>query len=250
MEASAVKGGCAQTMADDRPDFLTLDVTSMEIFRRSHPEITSSIQELLWLEWVLFSLVIHSNERFTSSTSICLREIHAYHHESVLFCMRGLANLALGLTRMACELSRDVLRFARDSEAEKIWWSRRTDKNKYKTIFKFSADSPVEQALLNIYRISSEHGVHGHIFFCDMDSANTVSLKGEQYIKLLPDEGQIMNALFLNLRALQYFIIAFLGAHGRVFFDSEDIALVKGAKQLRRSIFAFAEAFRSLVRPH
>jgi hypothetical protein len=107
-------GGHTHTMVTDRPQFLDIDVEAIKSFRSSHPYAASQTQELLWLEWVLFSLVCHSSASFTSLTAYSVNQVHEYHREASLLCMRGRPNIGLALTRMACELSRDVLRFARD----------------------------------------------------------------------------------------------------------------------------------------
>ena len=154
-------------MEPGQPQFLEIDVTPLEAFRNSHPEVASQTQELLRLEWVLFSLISHGSECFTAFTPYCVQQIHEYHREAALLCMRGPANTGLALTRMACELSRDVLRLARDKQAEASWSSRRIDFKKYKDLFKFHKDSPAEKMLFDVYKMSSDFGVHGHILFTE-----------------------------------------------------------------------------------
>lgn len=223
-------------MVPGQPQFLEIDVTPLETFHSSHPKITSQTQEFLWLEWVLFSLISHSTESFTAFTPYCVQQIHEYHREAALPCMRGPANIGLALPRMACELSRDVLRLARDKQVEASWSSRKTDFRKYKDLFKFRKDSPAERMLFDVYKMSSSFGVHGHILFTE--PIRVVQHVGRDFVRLRPEEYFTLTCLSLNIVAIHAFIMAFLLEHGQVFLNAEDPVINEDARKLSRDVCA------------
>jgi hypothetical protein len=157
-------------METDRPAFLTVDPTSISDFRHHAPDLAQSAEDLLLLEWQLVSLVAHMNDKFGATVNACIQQLHRYHIESCLLSMRNQSNIAMALTRMACELSRDILRMSEDHAAEKLWRDARhagSNDTSYKKIFKFRRTQASEEQLYNLYKLTSDYGVHGHILFTE-----------------------------------------------------------------------------------
>jgi hypothetical protein len=230
-------------MVEALRQFLKVDAAPIENFCSAHPKIAVQTEKLLYFEWILVSLVTLSHASFSGFTPFCLHQIHDYHRESALLCMRGQANVGLSLTRMACELSRDVLRFARDNETEKIWLSRRDDNKTYKKIFKFNMDIPEERMLFDIYELASAFGVHGHFFFMEREAFSKLSYRGEEFMLHHPDQDPMKIFLSLNLTAIICFVMAFLCEHGKAFVDSGDPDTVSDAKLLAHHVFIFMQSF-------
>ena len=65
--------------------------------------------------------------------------------------------------RLAAELSRDVIRIADDEKLRVVWLERENKPNEYRKHFKFTEQSPDEEAVHMVYKFASKFGVHGHV---------------------------------------------------------------------------------------
>jgi hypothetical protein len=93
-------------MKQIRPTFLLIRTAAISEFRARNLQLITLGEQLLWLEWQLCSLVAHLDNNFSPIVVTCMQQLHDYHRESLLLCMRQRGNIALALTRMACELAR------------------------------------------------------------------------------------------------------------------------------------------------
>lgn len=234
-------------MEADQPKFLDIDVKSLEKFKSANAGLAAQAQELLWLEWMLVSLINHHIEAFTAFTSFCMQQVHEYHREAALLCMRGRANTGLALTRMACELSRDILRFARSDDLANRWKSLKAGSPEYRRFFKFKEDSPAEKGLFDIYKIASAYGIHGHIWFPDRDPVANVMVGERDHVMLRSSPTFIVDCMLFNLGSIQLSILAFLDEHCQVFIKSTNPDLITYAKQLVKDILAVKLSWKDTV---
>lgn len=140
---------------------IQFDTEPMRKFRARNSHLVALGEDLLWLEWQLCSLVAHLDSVFTPIMRMGMQQLHAYHREACLLCMRGQATIALALVRMACELSRDLILISRDPKAEQLWLDREEQDNQYRKHFQFDKlTSPLGSALKDLYKFGCRFGVH------------------------------------------------------------------------------------------
>jgi hypothetical protein len=176
---------------------------------------------VLLLEWQLVSLISHMDDKFSAMVCMCIQQLHRYHIESCLLSMRAHPNTAMALTRMACELSRDILRMSESHDAEMLWCASRKSRNDkaYKKVFRFKTDDPSENALYNLYDITSDWGVHGHILET-VESGRFVSITNREFVLMEADKESTVSSFALNLSGIQFFMLAFLAKHKQIFLDA------------------------------
>jgi hypothetical protein len=220
-----------------RPTFLLIRTAPITEFRARNPQIIALGERLLWLEWQLCSLVAHLDTNFSPIVITCMQQLHEYHRESLLLCMRKHANMALALTRMSCELARDVSRMAQDPEAEKLWLAREEEERQYKKLFRFDQfKSPMGQKLFGLYKLSSRHGVHGHMSFTDDTPIKRLVIGSKEFLGLAPDRKFVMSCFNLSLSAIEAFMYVFLTEHDQPFRNASDLEIRTGASQIVREL--------------
>jgi hypothetical protein len=225
-------------MKQNRPSFLVLNTEPIHQFREGNSKLTALGEDLLWLEWQLCSLVAHLGHAFTPITAMCMQQLHDYHREASLLCMRDRANVALALVRMACELSRDLVLMSRDPTAEQLWLDREDLGKQYRKHFRFDRlTSPVGSALRDLYKIGCRFGVrcrfgvHGHVHYTD-EPTERVSNAGKEFLLLPANHSVTLSCYSLNLAAMQTFMYAFLEQHSDPFRTAADIEIRAGASQI------------------
>jgi hypothetical protein len=223
-------------MKQHRPTFQVLCTELMRKFRKRNSHLVALGEDLLWIEWQLCSLVAHLDSVFTPVTTMAMQQLHAYHREACLLCIRDQANVGLALVRMACELSRDLLLMARDPQAEKLWLGREEQGNQYRKLFRFDELTPsLGAALKDLYKIGCRFGVHGHMHFSDAP-ADRVTILGREFLLVPSDRNIALSSYSLNLAAIQLFTFAFLDQHGDPFRTASDTRIRDTAAQIVRHL--------------
>jgi hypothetical protein len=216
---------------DYNTDFLSLDTKSVDDFRICQVSRAERLQELLSAEWALASLVAYSEKTFMISAVTAIQQLHDYHRESALLCIRKRPNVALALTRMACELARDTLIIAQNKETESIWINRETEKENYRRMFRFNESSGPEKALRNLYKITSQFGVHGHQSI-SLPTGEIIKLADKEFFRSSIDQSWLLNCLDINSMSIELFVLAFLERHGRPLFESSDSRVSSDARKI------------------
>lgn len=192
-----------------RPTFLVGSTEHIRSYRKSNPHTVRTGEDLLWLEWQLVSEIACSENKYLANILVHAQELHNYHHEACLSSMRMKPNIGLALTRMACELSRDVIIMAGDLASQELWWNREDRNSAYKKIFRFDRiNSPIGSTMHDLYKIGSQFGVHGHINPLDMKSFPIKHNNRVIQSKINP--GFIDSCIDLSLVAIQSYIISFV----------------------------------------
>jgi hypothetical protein len=191
----------------------------MDEFAKGNPEIVSQTEELLFLLWRVCSITAHPSCKLTVSAIVSIQQIHEYCREAAILCMRSHPNVGLALVRLACELSRDVIRMAADARAEAVWNEKTTKKQAYRDKFKFNL--PKERILFDIYKISSEFGVHGHRKLTNK-TGEVLKIYEEDYVILQTSKEFIISCLKFNLATMHAFVLLFLNEHERYLKGSID----------------------------
>ena len=162
-----------------------------------------------------------------------MQQLHDYHREACLLCMRDRANIALALVRMACELSRDLILMSRNANAEQVWLGREEkQRDQYTKQFRFDKlTSPLGSELWNLYKIGCRFGVHGHMHFTE-EPADRVTIAEKEFLLLPPDRNFSISCYSLTLAAIQAFMYAFLEQHGDPFRTAVDVGIRENVAQI------------------
>lgn len=207
----------------------------------------AAAEDLLWYAWQISSMIGHLDDLFTVGAIVGVQELHEYHRQSCLLTVQGAPNIGMALTRMGCELSRDILTMARDKELERLWWQSRSKKTKrFRKAFRFG-ETGAEGGLHKLYNIASSFGVHGHILPV-VEQGSFTSLAGKEFTRLGADPSWIEQSFGMNLSGLQLFLLAFLVRHGEVFASCEDEDVRADAKSMAQAIPTINIDFKGAVR--
>ena len=216
---------------DMEMDFLDLHTDVIDRFRANQANRVGRLQELLMAEWALASLVAYSESIYTQSAVLAVQQLHDYHREAALLSIRKRPNVSLALTRMACELARDTLVFVRNEKTEGIWIKREVEKDVYRRMFRFDEKSSPEKGLRNLYKLTSQFGVHGHQAITS-PVGDTITISGKSFIRNSIDEEYILQCFDLNLMSIELFLLAFLERHGKPLFESTEQSVGEDARKI------------------
>jgi hypothetical protein len=95
----------------------------------------------------------------------------------------------------------------------------KTEMIKYKKVFKFRTDDSYEKALYDLYNITSDWGIHGHILQT-VESGRVVTITNKELVVMHTDEKSTIRSFAMNLASIQSFMLAFLIKHQQIFLDA------------------------------
>ena len=200
---------------------------------RSETVLVSLAERLLILERELVNIMLLEKLAFSYLPIVGVQQLHDYHREAVLLCLRHHSNIGLALTRMACELGRDVILFATDDGLQRIWLQREdAQRREYRERFRFDAIAGRGSALYDLYKLSSQFGVHGHWKQTET-VGKTFQVSGMSFIELKPDKRASVESLRIAACSVQLFVLDFLTHNRRFLLDGCD---AEGRERLSRLV--------------
>lgn len=201
----------------NRRKFVRLYEEEVEINIEKFRLFAEKSENLLGLIWSLHNIIVLNSDRFSMSTPIAVSGVHSYLRHAALMSFQREPNIGLALTRMACELARDVIIFSNDRKLEHLWFSRSSGSRKgYQQKFRFCEIGSVGKALYTYYKKTSEFGVHGHYFFSSSIGA-IENVSGENFIRMGVSNDFIKSALTTTIHVGHLFLIGFLTENGEIF---------------------------------
>ncbi|MFB9985332.1 hypothetical protein ACFSQQ_09595 [Mesorhizobium kowhaii] len=193
-----------------RPTFLVLSTEPISEFRKQNKTLISAGEDLLWLEWQLISIVLLAGDVFAPTARLALQELHSYHREACLLAMRKSPNVGLAMTRMACELSRDLILLILDKDMDALWHNREADSKRYRQEFRFDRIEGVfADKFYELYKLSSRFGVHGHTNLLQTPNLGSKSSLGD-HLTVQIDGNFVLSSYVLALRSIEMFLHSFL----------------------------------------
>ena len=100
---------------------------------------------------------------YPSEFYLMLNRIRKYHWSSVFLILQKDIDAGFALLRMMAELTRDIYAIAHKPELIAVWRNREEDFRNYRNNFKFDKSHTPSCMVMDIYKIFSRYGVHGHM---------------------------------------------------------------------------------------
>jgi len=111
----------------------------------------------------VLAIVQTVHEAFHLEMMYMIQRQHGYYENSVVLLLQGQLDEALAILRMAMELSRDILVLSKDSSLMPLWSNREKEYQKYRKKFKFDGGYSPNKHAHELYKLTSQFGVHGHL---------------------------------------------------------------------------------------
>ena len=138
---------------------LNINTSSLIKFKKNNPRKVDLANKLLNLSGLVCDIFLQT--KFESfHQHLLIQDIFRNFRESLLFCMRSEPQSALSMARIAAESSRNLLRMLDDPTLTELYSKGRKEKEnrkRWRKEFKFKDE---ESALLFLYNIGSDYGIH------------------------------------------------------------------------------------------
>jgi hypothetical protein len=144
-------------------DYLTNNARELVRFKERFIEDAETLNFLLDVEWQLCSFYIQCTN-VNPVIMVAIQNVHRYHIKALIFGIENEPTLALAILRIACELSRDILRMMDNQSLISIWLDKTSSgEQKRRQSFRFNTSDDFEKMLKDAYDLACSWGVHCHI---------------------------------------------------------------------------------------
>ena len=185
-------------------------------FLTTYPDLEEVINVLLRTETDYpNNSIFFSEETHLVNTFIGLmwQQATTYRLNSLISIIERNLDIGFALLRMAIELSRDANVIGKNHTLFDLWKERETNYNDYRKKFKFNRSKPVGKVALNLYKLTSKLGIHGHM--TTLSHASLETSTNEKYATLQMGDDGIFSGLSIWIRS--YYPI------NDLFFDAFDL---------------------------
>tara|TARA_B110000908_G_C10266625_1_gene464621 strand:+ start:7085 stop:7786 length:702 start_codon:yes stop_codon:yes gene_type:complete len=160
-------------------DHLNINTSSLIDFKKNNSRKVALANKLVNLSGLVCDIFLQT--KFESfHQQLLIQDIFRNFRESLLFCMRSEPQSALSMGRIAAEGSRNLLRILDDPTLTALYSEGRKEKEnrkRWRKEFKFKDE---ESALLSLYNIGSDFGIHAAMPITDSIS-NVETLMGKTF---------------------------------------------------------------------
>ena len=141
--------------------------TERESFIKENSDIIEMIDSVLTISraYIQIITVEHGEDIKPTMSLLMLQRFQEYFEQVPLFCAESRVDEAYTQIRQCCELMRDIYKLLGDSNLSMIYENRNKtpqDKQKYAKKFKFPRSEGCCKLTHELYKLTSNYGVHGH----------------------------------------------------------------------------------------
>lgn len=180
-------------------DNLSIDISSLVKFKKQNSRKVELANKLVNLSGLVRDIFLQT--KFESvHQQLLIQEVFRNFRESLLFCMRGEPQSALSMGRIAAEGSRNLLRMLDDPTLAELYskgHAEKENRKRWRKEFRFKNE---EHALLNLYNMGSNFGIHSVMPITDkLSSVVSVGNKNFSIVSQKEHSKEVFIILMLTL---------------------------------------------------